>query len=147
MLPSELIDHRKRIDHHGVLIPVRIVSRPCVYKQKNSVVKPHCFFVRFLRLIADEGQKSCLASTLDSDIDLSLVLCASAGDAARMNLASLADELAQSLGVLIINVSDLVCAENANLLSLIAIEGARGTSGVLGSIHLNPPVVVSRLIQ
>ena len=92
-------------------------------------------------LVADEGQQSSLASTLDSDVNLSLMLSASTGDAARMNLASLADELAQSLGVLIINVSDLVCAENADLLSLVAHKGACGTSGILGSIHLNPPVV------
>jgi hypothetical protein len=98
-------------------------------------------------LVADEGQKSCLTSTLDSDVNLSLVLSTSAGDAAGQDLASLADELGQLLGVLVINVSDLVCAENANLLSLVAIEGARGTSGILGSIHLNPPVVVSRLIH
>ncbi len=114
--------------------------------KENPLVSGRAVFVVF-KSIADEGQQSSLTSTLDSDVDLSLVLSASAGDAARMNLASLADKLAESLGVLVINVSDLVCAENADLLSLVAHEGTCGTSGILGSIHLNPPVVIVRLFQ
>jgi len=109
-------------------------------KKKPLVPTDERLYLAF-QSIADEGQKSSLTSALDGDVDLSLVLCASAGDAAGQDLASLADELGQLLGVLVVNVSDLVCAENANLLSLVAIEGACGTSSILGSIHLNPPVV------
>ena len=86
------------------------------------------------KLVGHVGQQSDLTSTLDSSVELALVLCASAGNAAGQDLAALADELAELGGVLIIDEINLVRTEDADLLSL-AVHGACGTHGVLGSIH------------
>ena len=80
-------------------------------------------------LVSDVGQQSDGAGALDSDLNLSLVLSASTGHTAGQDLAALADELAELVGILVVDKSDLVCAEDADLLSLAAHEGAGRTSG------------------
>ena len=84
------------------------------------------------RLVSDIGQQSNVAGALDSDLNLSLVLSAGTGHTAGQDLAALADELAELVGILVVDEVDLVCAENADLLSLAAHEGAGRTSvGIL----------------
>ena len=83
-------------------------------------------------LVSDVGQQSHVAGALDGDLNLSLVLSAGTGHTAGQDLAALADELAELVGILVVDKCDLVCAENADLLSLAAHEGAGRTSvGIL----------------
>ena len=56
-----------------------------------------------------------MTSALDSGLKLSLVLSAGAGNTAGKDLAALADELAKAGSVLVINVADVLLAEDANL--------------------------------
>lgn len=59
-----------------------------------------------------------MTSALNCVLELSLVLCASAGDSAGKDLSSLADELLELCAVLVIDVFNLILAEDADLLSL-----------------------------
>ncbi len=106
-------------------------------KKKDPRTHTHsgvCLFA----LVSNEGQKSCLTSTLDSCVKLTLVLCASSGNSSGKNFSSLADELSELYGILIVDISYLICAEDTNFLSL-ACNRARRTS-VFYFIHLmNPP--------
>src|SRR4051794_18936560 len=61
-------------------------------------------------------QQSHLASVLDRDGDVALVLDTVARDPARPDLAAVGDELAQQGGVLVVDVGHLVLAELADLL-------------------------------
>ena len=81
--------------------------------------------------VSDVGQQSDVAGALDGDLDLSLVLSAGTGHTAGQDLAALADELAELVGILVVDEVDLVCAEDADLLSLAAHEGAGRTSVVI----------------
>ena len=74
-----------------------------------------------------------MASSLDSGVELSLMLCAGSRDSSGKDLAALADELAELCGILIIDEIYLVCTENANLLSS-AHHGTGRTNYVLGFI-------------
>ena len=56
--------------------------------------------------------------SLYSGVDIALMLCTSTGNSSGENLASLRNELAKTLYVLVIDVIYLLCAENANFLSL-----------------------------
>jgi hypothetical protein len=91
-----------------------------------------------LQLVANVGQKSSLTSTLDSSVELTLVNSASAGHSSGQDLAALADELAELSGILVIDISNLIGAENANLLSS-ANNGARRTRNVFSHL-MNPPI-------
>ena len=85
-----------------------------------------------IKLVGDVRQKSNLTSSLDSGVELSLVYCAGTGNSSGKNFAALADELAELVGILVINVGNLVCAEDADLFSLAAYEGTgRTSSGIL----------------
>ena len=91
----------------------------------------------WLILVSDIGQQSHVACTLDGGVDLSLVLSAGAGHTAGQDLTALADELAELVGILVINVGNLVCAEDADLFSLAAHEGAGRTSiGILSHFRI-----------
>jgi hypothetical protein len=68
-------------------------------------------------LVANVGQQSNLAGTLDGSVQFSLVLSASTGNTAGQDLAALADALSQATGILVVDEINLVCAENANLSS------------------------------
>src|SRR5690606_41021382 len=61
-------------------------------------------------------QERHLASVLDGGRDVTLVLGAVAGHAARTDLAAVGDELPQQGRVLVVDVGDLLLAEHANLL-------------------------------
>ena len=79
-----------------------------------------------------------MACTLDSCVELSLVLCACAGNSSGKDLTALAYELSQ-LCVLVVDIINLVCAENANFLSLSV--GTESACCVLCSIHFDfPPI-------
>ena len=91
-----------------------------------------------IELVGDVGKKSDVASALDSYCELSLVLCACAGDSSGKDLSALADELSQ-LCILVINVCYLVCAKDTNLFSLAV--GTEGTCCAFSLIHfVNPPI-------
>ena len=61
------------------------------------------------------------------------MLCAGAGNSSGKNLSALADELAKLCGILIVDELNLVCTENANLLSS-AHQGTGRTNYVLGLV-------------
>src|SRR5581483_3617641 len=66
------------------------------------------------------GQQRHLTAVLDSRGDVTLVLGAVAGDPAGTDLAAVGDELPQQVRVLVVDVADLVLAEDANLLLRLA---------------------------
>src|SRR6185436_15245353 len=61
-------------------------------------------------------QQRHLAGVLDRRGDVPLVLGAVAGHPTGTDLAAVGDELPQQTGVLVVDVGDLLLAENANLL-------------------------------
>lgn len=97
----------------------------------------------FLQLesVGDVGHKSHLTGALDSERELTLMLCASTGDSAGKKLGALAYELAEACGILIVDVIDLICAENANFLSSSG-RLTIGALGVFGSFCLGSRVLV-----
>ena len=64
-------------------------------------------------LPVDVGQERHLARALDRDGDLALVAPAGAGDAALADLALLRDVAAELVDVLVVDLLDLVLAEEA----------------------------------
>ena len=70
-----------------------------------------------VKLFAYVGQKSDVTGAFDRRLELSLMLRAGSADAAGKNLAVLADELAELSDVLVVDIGDLVLAENANFSS------------------------------
>jgi hypothetical protein len=79
-------------------------------------------------LVSDVRKKSYLTSALDSGVELSLVYCACAADSSGKNLATLTDELAELTCILVINVSNLISAEDTYLFSLCTHSRACRTS-------------------
>ena len=75
-----------------------------------------------------------MASTLDSGLELTLMLCAGAGNTAGKDLAALADELAKAGCILVIDHFDLFSAKSADLL-LAAHGGAEGGVRCIISFH------------
>jgi hypothetical protein len=65
------------------------------------------------------------------------MLCAGAGNSSGKNLASLADELSELCRILVVDEINLVCAENADLLSSANNRTLRAYCGILGSIHFH----------
>src|SRR5690606_13544748 len=65
---------------------------------------------------ADEWQLRKLGGVLDRRGDVPLVLGGVAGHSTSTDLAAVGDELPQQTGVLVVDVGDLLLAENANLL-------------------------------
>jgi hypothetical protein len=91
----------------------------------------------FVQLVADVGQKRYMAGTLDSDGQLTLMLCAGTGNSSGKNLCTLADELAKSCNILVIDLIDTICAELADLL-LSAHSGTERLGSVsFGSLSLH----------
>jgi hypothetical protein len=66
------------------------------------------------------------------------MLCAGTADSSGKDLAALADELAELSGILVVDICNLIGAENANLLSS-ANNGARRTRNVFSHL-MNPPI-------
>ena len=71
-------------------------------------------------LVGNVGEKRHLASSLDSYGELSLVKSAVTANTSGEDLSSLGNELSELCYVLVINVSNLILAEDANLLSSVA---------------------------
>ena len=84
-------------------------------------------------LVGYVGKKCHLASSLDSYSELSLVKSAVAGYTSGEDLSSLRDELSDLSYVLVIDLADLVLAEDANLLSSVVLAEC-GTLSIV-SIH------------
>src|SRR5512140_567883 len=72
-----------------------------------------------VRLVGGEGQQGCRARAFDGVLELALVKCAGAGDAARKDLAALRDELLQHLHVLVVDVLEFLDAELADALAAV----------------------------
>src|SRR5436305_10574135 len=68
-------------------------------------------------------QQRHLATVLDGDRDVALVLRAVAGDATGTDLAAVGDELAQQVGVLVVDVGVLLLAEGTHFLLRLASRG------------------------
>ena len=79
-----------------------------------------------LRSVADIGEKSDDAGTLDGVGQLTLMCGARTGDSAGQNLCAFGNALSQSVDVLVINSIDLFRAELADLFSLAAVCGTEG---------------------
>ena len=88
-------------------------------------------------LVGDVWKKSNNTRALDSGGELSLVLCAGAGDSSGKDLRAFGDALSQSDGVLVVDVFDVVSAEHANFLSSVAVgtlcHSLRSSFGSFGS--------------
>ena len=84
-------------------------------------------------LVADIGEKSHLTSTLDSGVQIALVLRASARNTAGQDLGTLGDELSQFGDIFVINRVNLVHAEEANL--LLSVRRTEGTRVIVRSFH------------
>ena len=80
-----------------------------------------------------------MSCSLDCCCQRSLVLCTVACDSSGKNFAALADALAKSAGVLVINEGNFVCTEDADLSSSAARHGTCGAVGIFGSIHFYDP--------
>ena len=78
----------------------------------------------YRKSVADVRKQSSLTCTLNGDCNLTLVLSAGAGYAARQNLSALADALTESCGILVVDLCDLISAELTYLL-MSAGNGAR----------------------
>ena len=74
------------------------------------------FFLNII-LVGNIGKKCHLTCSLDSGGELSLVKSAGTGYASGEDLCSLGSELSELSNILVINLSNLVLTEDANLLS------------------------------
>ena len=77
------------------------------------------------KLVRNVGEKCHLASSLDSYGELSLVESAVAGNTSGENLSSLRGELSKLSDILVIDLGNLILAEDANLLSSMVLTECR----------------------
>ena len=84
-------------------------------------------------LVGNVGEKCHLASSLNCYGELSLVKSAVAGNTSGEDLCSLGNELSELCNVLVINIRNLILAEDANLLSSVVLTEC-GTLSIV-SIH------------
>ena len=87
-----------------------------------------------LKLVRYVGEKSHLTCSFNSYGELSLVKSAVARNTSGENLRTLGDELSELCYVLVINICNLVLAEDANLLS--SVHGTECRTLSIVSIHL-----------
>ena len=74
----------------------------------------------FIKLsVADVRKQSNLTSSLYSNCELTLMLCACACDSSGKDLCTFAYALAKTSCVFVIDVIDLISAENADLLTSV----------------------------
>ena len=86
-------------------------------------VQKRRFFI-YIVSVANVRKKCYLTCSLDSDGQLTLVLCASAGYTTRKDLCALGNELSETSGVLVIDLSHLLGAEHTDFfLSAVRTEG------------------------
>jgi hypothetical protein len=76
---------------------------------------------KILLLVGNVGEKCHLACSLDSYGELSLVKSAVAANTSGKDLSSLGNELSELSYVLVINVRNLILAEDANFLSSVVL--------------------------
>ena len=72
-------------------------------------------------LVGNVGEKCHLACSLDSYSELSLVKSTVAGNTSGENLSSLRGELSKLSDILVIDLGNLILAEDANLLSSVTL--------------------------
>ena len=82
-------------------------------------------FVTNQLLVRNVGKKCHLASSLDSYGELSLVKSAVAGNTSGETLSSLRGELSKLSDILVIDLGNLILAEDANLLSSMSLTICR----------------------
>ena len=87
------------------------------------------------KLVGYVGKKCHLSSSLDSNIKLSLVKSASSGYTSGEDLSSLGNELSELSYVLVINIVNLVLAEDTYFLSSMSRTEGR-TRGIV-SLHFS----------
>ena len=103
---------------------------------------------RFLSdLFCNEGQQSDLTCALDSDGQLTLMLCAGAGHTAGQDLAALGNISAKLSSILEVDLFHFINTERTDLstlagthiatLSALRTLGALGTFGTLGSLGIH----------
>ncbi len=87
--------------------------------------------------IGDVGNECKVSRSLNSKGELSLVACTGTGYSAGKNLSSLGEILAETKGILVIDVIDFICTESANFLSsLVATEGSSCAVTLLARLSL-----------
>jgi len=69
------------------------------------------------------GEKSDVSCTLDSGGQLSLMICAGAGNSAGQDLGTLRNVSAESGDILVVDDFNLIDAEVANLFASLAVHG------------------------
>ena len=97
-----------------------------------------------LILVGNVGKKSHLTCSLNSNGELSLVKSAVAAYTSGEDLCSLRDELSELSNVLVIDLGNLVLAEDANLLSSVVRTEATALRFV--SFHLGNYLSDSRFL-
>ena len=90
-------------------------------------------------LVSNVRQKCDLSCALDCGVQFALMLCAGARNSSGQDLAALADELSQLCGILVVDEINLICTENADLLSSAYDGTLRACRGVFSSIHCSYP--------
>src|SRR3954451_15351506 len=93
--------------------------RPVTSCVRMSFISPSLPSTRGARV----GQQRHLATVLDGDGDVALMLRAVAGHPASADLAVVGDELPQQVGVLVVDVGVLLLAEGTHLLLRLARRG------------------------
>ena len=100
--------------------------------EKNGPQKMRVVFL-YSKLVRNVGKKCHLASSLDSYGELSLVKSAVAGYTSGENLCSLRGELSKLSDILVIDLGNLILAEDANLLS--SVPGVERRTLIIVSFH------------
>ena len=106
-------------------------SRLLQYRKRHPV--KHRVSFCYPKLVGNVGEKRHLASSLDRGSELSLVKSAVAANTSGEDLCSLGNELSELCNVLVIDLRNLVLAEDANLLSSVVLAVC-GTLSIV-SIH------------
>ena len=94
-------------------------------RAKNKKLHPIECSLKLHLLVRNVGKKCHLASSLDSYGELSLVESTVAANTSGENLCSLRGELSKLSDILVIDLGNLILAEDANLLSSVCLTVCR----------------------
>ena len=94
-------------------------------RAKNKKLHPIECSLKLHLLVRNVGKKCHLASSLDSYGELSLVESTVAANTSGENLCSLRGELSKLSDILVIDLGNLILAEDANLLSYVCLTVCR----------------------
>jgi hypothetical protein len=97
--------------------------------------------------VAAEGKQCKMTRTLDSDGQLTLMMCASTGYSAGENLRSLRNKAAKLGNIFIIDCVDLINTKTANLFTGLTSAGAAVLSIIFVSHGRKPPFLIKFLIN